>query len=205
MRTRAALFVLLPALLALAGCASQMAQGRTALRQGLYDEAARHFEQSLAENPGSVDALVGLGIARYRLGRYDETVQVLTQAVQEAPRSAPAHLYLALAALQTGDVGLAERHLTTYRGLDVPPRLAAQVDRSLELLRRGPPTEELSRYIAATLDDSAAWASDVQHVERALLDYQTTWGLYPSPYWGPYPYWGPFWYGPYWWGRWRYF
>ena len=62
----------------LAGCATPYLQGRTALQQGRYDEAARRL-----------DALAGLGVARYKLGAFDEAVDTLHRVVTHAPKPHP--------------------------------------------------------------------------------------------------------------------
>jgi tetratricopeptide (TPR) repeat protein len=86
------------ALLALAmssGCTTAYGQGRTALRQGRYAEAASSFEKALKEHPDRMDALVGLGIARYEQRAFDDAVAHLGRAVAQDPKledAQPRHL-----------------------------------------------------------------------------------------------------------------
>ena len=80
MRVRTSLVLALAAL-ALAGCASGYGDGRRALRQGRYVDAATQFEEVLARNPDRVDALVGLGVAKYKAGEFDEAIPPLDRAV----------------------------------------------------------------------------------------------------------------------------
>jgi tetratricopeptide (TPR) repeat protein len=130
-------------------------QGQRALRQGRYADAADHFDQALAENPSRTDALVGLGIARYKLGALDEAVDTLGRAVAQSPDDAPARLYLALGYLQKRDAFLAEEQLTTLRSLRFDPRLAAQIDRALEVIRSEPLTDPIRTFVAASLETEA--------------------------------------------------
>ena len=90
---------MLVALWMVTGCTTPYGQGRSALRQGNYDEAARYFEQALAQDPNRVDALAGLGIARYKEGLLDEAVNTLSGAVIRGPHHETAQLYLGLAYL----------------------------------------------------------------------------------------------------------
>jgi len=119
----------------LAGCATPYLQGRTALQQGRYDEAATYFERVLAGEPGRLDALAGLGVARYKLGAFDEAVDTLHRVVTHAPKRADARLYLGLNYLRKGEDGLAEAHLTGLLDLKPHPRLAAQIERALRVIR----------------------------------------------------------------------
>ena len=81
--------VLLAALaFAISGCATTVGRGQTALRDGRYAEAASNFEKALKEHPERLDALVGLGIARYAQGSYDEAVALLGRALGQDPRRA---------------------------------------------------------------------------------------------------------------------
>jgi tetratricopeptide (TPR) repeat protein len=149
----------LAALALLAGCATSTQQGRAALGRGSYDEAARHFEESLAREPGRVAALFGLGIARYKLDALDEAQRALEEALAQAPDLSPAHLYLALIAIRRADPA-ADAHLARYLAVGPPPRLAAQVDRTRRVLA-GAVTPELRSYAAASLEDGYQWAGEV--------------------------------------------
>src|SRR5437764_1121028 len=87
-----------------AGCASTpTAAGSAALREGRPEDAVQQFEKALTEDPGRVDALIGLGISRFRLGAYDDAIASLTDAVTRAPNQAEARLYLALSYLRKHD------------------------------------------------------------------------------------------------------
>lgn len=163
---------LLVAAALLGGCATAYVQGATAYRQGRYDEAASRFAAVLAEDPDRLDALVGLGRARYKLGDWDAAVDALERAVVQAPGHATARLYLGLAYLQRGEEGRAEEHLSAFRSLQADPRTAAQVDRTLRLLRDAPLTSDLREFVAAALEDAAEWRREVQETRRALRDEQ---------------------------------
>ena len=71
----------------LTGCVTATGRGEAALESGRYGEAATRFEEALAGKPGSLDALVGLGIAKYRLGALDEAQRALTEHVERALRA----------------------------------------------------------------------------------------------------------------------
>lgn len=165
-----ALAALLAALLA-GGCTTY-GLGQSALRQGNYGEAASHFEQVLAQDPGRADALIGLGVARYEQGDLDEAVKQLGPAVVKAPRDQTGQLYLALAYLRKGEDGLAEERLSALDQLKPAPRLAAQVDRTLKLLHQGYPlTAELRQFVAASLEDQAAAAREVREAQQLARSY----------------------------------
>ena len=172
---KAALLILLAVSL-LAGCATPYGRARTALAEGRYEEAASRFEEVLARHPDRLDALVGLGKARYKLGAFDEAIAALTPAAAEAPKSETAHLYLGLSNLQKGETGPAEEHLKALLGLAPHPRLAAQTNRALELMRSDHLSREMRAFIAASLEDEADWAREL----RRAAEY-----VYPPPlfYW----------------------
>ena len=185
MRHRSARLAPLLALLALAGCATPYAQGRSALRQERYDAAASHFSETLARDPGRLDARAGLGIARYKLGAFDEAETALRQVLAEAPKHAEARLYLALAYLQKGQSSAADEQLTAFLALDPHPRIAAQIDRALKVIRAGPLSDEVKRFVAASLEDEAQWEREVREAERARPIYVEPAGIL---YWPPYRY-----------------
>jgi tetratricopeptide (TPR) repeat protein len=167
-------------LMALAGCAtSQTAAGSSALREGRPAEAAERFKEALADDPGRVDAKVGLGISRYRLGAYDEALAALTDAATQAPALPAARLYLGLTHLRRRDDARALDELTALRALTIEPRLAAQVDQTLTLLRAGGITDPIRTYVAASLDYAYEWTREVAETRLALRHAQLTW----DPFW----------------------
>lgn len=159
------------AALAGAGCAlGPTAAGRQALSQGRPAEAAEHFEDALTENPDRVDALVGLGISRYRLGDYPSAIANLDEALAKAPGEGTARFYLALGHLRKGDDARAAEQLAAVRRLPLEPRLAAFVDRARELVRGGTLTGELRAHLAADLEDAAAWSRELAETRQALAN-----------------------------------
>jgi len=111
MRQRHATLVTLLAAALLAGCATPYGRARTALAEERYEEAASGFEEILTRHPDRLDALIGLGKARYKLGAFDDAITALTRAAARAPKSETAHLYLGLSHLRKGEDGPAEEHL----------------------------------------------------------------------------------------------
>jgi tetratricopeptide (TPR) repeat protein len=161
--------VVLAALGLLAGCATPTLQGRAALSRGSYDEAARHFEEALASDPGRATDLIGLGVARYKLGALDDAQRAFEAALAQAPDLAPAHLYLALIAIQLGDHAAADAHLASYLALGAPARLAGQIERTRRALA-GPVPPEMRAYVAGSLEDGYQWAGEVASALQAARD-----------------------------------
>lgn len=159
------------------GCATPYVEGRTALRQGRFDEAATHFQQALAQDPGRPDALVGLGVSRYKLGAFDEAVEALGRVVAQYPERREVRLYLGLSYLRKGEIGPAEEQLTALAALKPHPRLADQIDRALRLLRvEYPLSEELRSFLATSLEHELEW-------EREVREAQFTRPVYVEPLW----------------------
>jgi Flp pilus assembly protein TadD len=170
----------------LAGCATPYAQGRAALRHERYDEALSHFSEALARDPGRLDARAGLGVARYKLGGFDEAEAALNQVLAQAPKHAEARFYLGLAHLQKGQNSAAEEQLTALLALEPHPRIAAQIDRALTVIRAGPLADEVKRFVAASLEDEVEWEQEVREAERAQRVYMLEpAGLIYWPYWYP--------------------
>jgi len=176
---------LLAALVLLAGCATSSREGRAALSRGSYLEAARHFEESLAQEPGRASDLFGLGVARYKLDALDGAQRAFEQAVAQEPALPPAYLYLGLIAIRRGDPA-ADVHLARFLALGPPPRLAAQVDRARRTLPRVPP--ELRDYVAAGLEDGYQWAGEVAGALQAAREAELGWLLDYHIYWMPHYY-----------------
>jgi tetratricopeptide (TPR) repeat protein len=167
-------------LVALAGCATtQTAAGSSALREGRPAEAAERFKEALAEDPNRVDAKIGLGISSYRLAAYDDAIATLTDAPKQAPAQPAVHLYLSLSHLRKRDDAKTIEELTALRALALEPRLAAQVDQTLALLRAGGVTDAIRTYVAASLDYAFDWTREVAETRLALRHAQLAW----DPFW----------------------
>lgn len=175
-------------ILPIAGCATPYGLGVAAARAGRYAEATAFYEQALARDPDRLDALVRLGIARYKLGALDEAIDVLERARARAPRETAASFYLGLAYLRKGDLGRADEHLTAFLDLDRDRRLAAQVERTLKLMRSEPLSEEMRAFAAASLENEAELAHEANEARRALQNERMYWG-YPGGAFGPVCFW----------------
>ena len=158
--------LMLSALL-LAGCATAAGRGEMALHAGRYDEAVARFQESLAENPDSIGARIGLGIAQYRRGALDEAERAFTEALGRAPELPVAHLYLGLIAVLRGQDAAAGESLRQYASRTTP-RVATDVERALRALASGPVTPEMRGYVAFSLEDTSAWAGELLATQQAL-------------------------------------
>ena len=188
--------VALLAAVTLGGCAtSSYTAGTVAARQGNHAEAVSHYQEALAKDPSRLDALVGLGMARYKLGAFDDAITILEQAVTRAPAEPSARLYLGLSYLRKGDAARADEHLTAFAALEPERRLAAQTERALKLIRAKPLPEETRDFAAASLENEAELAQEVSEAWRAL-DYERLnrwyypyYPYYPGSFYGPGCYW----------------
>ena len=180
--------VLLVTIVLTVGCASDYAKGQWALRQGRYAEAEGYFMRTLMEDPQRIDALVGLGVAQYKKGEIDLAIETLEKALAARPKDPSGQLYLGLAYLKKNDPARAAEHLAALRGLPIDPRLAEQVDRALEVIRKEPLTEPVRNLLASNLDAAAELAREAAEARR---DAQLA---FPPPYLGS-PYFGYPFYG----------
>jgi tetratricopeptide (TPR) repeat protein len=153
------------AAIALGGCATAYGRGETALRQGRYEDARRHFEEALERDQTRTDARLGLGVALYKAGMLARAADTLAGVVRAEPRSADARLYLALAALRRGDNEATSRELAALRDLDPHPRFTAQIERALRLIAGDLP-EPMREFVAAALEDELEWMWTVQEARR---------------------------------------
>ena len=164
------------AMLGLAGCATAMGDGRQALRQGRYAEAATHFEEALAREPEKTDALIGLGIAKYKAGDWDDAIEPLGRVIAREPRSSTARLYLGLAHLRKGDVGPVDEHLTAFVAQRPGTRAAAQADRALRVLRGPDPlSDDMRAFVATSLEDEAELERQVIEAQRYAREMEFRW------------------------------
>jgi tetratricopeptide (TPR) repeat protein len=169
------LMTLLATLALLAGCATSTRQGHAALGGGRYDEAARHFEDAVAdEQPARPVDLIGLGIARYKLGELDEAQRALTEAATQAPQAPTPQLYLALIAIRRADDAGADAHLARYLAIGAPARLAGQLERTRQALRN-PVTPPMRDFMAASLEDAYQWAGEVAAAVAAVRQAELRW------------------------------
>jgi tetratricopeptide (TPR) repeat protein len=176
--------------LTLAGCATSYRQGLAAARQGRYAEASVLYEEALARNPDRLDAIVQLGIVRYKLGALDGAIELLERARTRAPAEPSVRLFLALAYLGKNDLPAADEQLTTYVGLKPDRRVAAQAERTIAMIRSGPLSEETRTFAAASLENAAELAEEVDAWRSLESERWYVWGPYPYPYAyppGPYP------------------
>lgn len=157
-----------------AGCATPYGEGRSALDKGRFAEAEGYFSQALADDPGSTDALVGLGIAQYKQGEIDRASDTLQRAVQVRPNEPSVRLYLGLAYLQKRDPLQAEQQLSALRSLDIDPRVAQQIGRAIEVLRQGPLSDPVREFLVGSLETQAQLSREAQEAQR------------PQPYYFPY-------------------
>lgn len=179
MQGRSLALVVLMGALALAGCATPYGQGMAALRLGRYDEAANHFEEALAQDPSRLSTLAGLGIARYKLGMLDQAADALERVVAREPKHMEARLYLGLSYLRKGEDGPAEEQLTALADLKPHPRLGAQLDRALKVLRvEYPLSDEVRSFLAASLEDEAEWEREVREAWLARPAYAEPFGFH---------------------------
>jgi tetratricopeptide (TPR) repeat protein len=162
-----------------AGCVTPYREGERALSQGRYAQAAAHFTQALAEDPGRSDALLGLGMAQYKQGEYAGATETLSRAVGERPIDPTSRLYLALSYLQQGDAPLAEEQLKILRDLKIDSRLGRQVGRALDLLQEGPLSEPIRGFVAGSLETEAELAREAQ---QARLEADRVFYYAPAPY-----------------------
>jgi tetratricopeptide (TPR) repeat protein len=154
----------------MAGCATAYWQGRAALREGRFAEAAARFEQALAEDPERVGALTGLGVARYKQGDLPEAAEALARAVARAPRDGAARLYLALAHLRMGDLEAARGQMAAALEGPLEPRLAAQLRRALGVFdAEAAPSAGCRQFMAAALEDGIEWAEELAEARRQAL------------------------------------
>jgi len=187
--------------LTLAGCATPYGQGLVAARQGRYAEASVLYEEALARNPDRLDAIVQLGIVRYKLGALDGAIELLERARTRAPAEPSVRLFLALAYLRKNELPQTDEHLTTFIGLKPDRRVAAQAERTIAMIRSGPLSEETRAFAASSLENAADLAAEVDAWRTLESERWSYWGPYPYAY--PYPY--PYPPGPYagcWWA-WR--
>src|SRR5262249_25073429 len=157
-------------------------QGLAAARQGRYAEASVLYEEALARNPDRLDAIVQLGIVRYKLGALDGAIEMLERARPRAPAEPSVRLFLALAYPREDELPAADEQLTTFVALKPDRRLAAQAERTIAMIRSGLLPEETRAFAAASLESAAELADEVDAWRALESERWYFWGPYPYPY-----------------------
>jgi hypothetical protein len=133
-------------------------------------------------NPDRLDAIVQLGIVRYKLGSLDGAIELLERGRMRAPAEPSVRLFLALAYLRKNELPAADEQLTTFVGLKPDRRLAAQAERTIALIRSGPLPEEARAFAAASLEIAADLVDEVEAWRAMESERWYFWGPYPYPY-----------------------
>ncbi|GIX48220.1 MAG: hypothetical protein KatS3mg131_2431 [Candidatus Tectimicrobiota bacterium] len=163
---------LLAACLLLGGCAAGFftAQGQQALQAGQYQAAMQAFTAALVENPRSVAALTGLGIAYYKTAAYRAAIETLEEAKGLDADNPEARLYLGLAYLRSGQDARAREELLAY-AQTTRRRVANQIAEALAVLEQEGAEEEAVRtLVALTIEDWAYREQEMQALERRLWE-----------------------------------
>jgi Tfp pilus assembly protein PilF len=126
-------------------------------RTGNYPAAVRAYERGLAVAPDNVELLNSLGFALFQQGKSKDALVALEKAVALDPKHWKSHNNLALAAIDVGELELAEAH---YReSLAIQPQAAIYNDLGFVLERQGLPDEAAKAYRQAiALDPKSASA-----------------------------------------------
>jgi Flp pilus assembly protein TadD len=123
-------------------------------RTGDYPGAVRSYQRGLDVAPGNVELLNALGFALFQQGKSQEAVVVLEKALAVDPKHWKAHNNLALAAIDSGELEVAEAH---YReSLAIKPQPAIYNDLGFVLEREGLPDEAAEMYRKAIKLDPAS-------------------------------------------------
>ena len=126
-------------------------------RTGDYPGAVRSYQRGLDVAPGNVELLNALGFALFQQGQSKEAVVALEKALAVDPKHWKAHNNLALAAIDSGELEVAEAH---YReSLAIKEQPAIYNDLGFVLEREGLPDEAAEMYRKAVkLDPKSATA-----------------------------------------------
>jgi tetratricopeptide (TPR) repeat protein len=151
-------------------------------RTGDYPGAVRIYRRGLAVAPENVELLNAFGFALFQQGKSREAVDALTKAVAADPKHWKAHNNLALAAIDLGELELAEAHFR--ESLALSPQPAIYNDLGFVLERQGLADEAAGFYrkalaldpesaaahynLAASLARSGALAEAERHFRAAL-------------------------------------
>jgi Tfp pilus assembly protein PilF len=140
-------------------------------RTGNYPAAVKAYERGLAVEPRNVELLNALGFALFQQGKSKESMVALEKAVEIDPGHWKSHNNLALAAIDLGELEVAEAH---YRdSLAIKPQAAIYNDLGFVLERQGLLEEAAEAFRQAIkLDPKNTAARETlvridEHLERA--------------------------------------
>src|SRR6202049_948196 len=112
------------------------AQGKAALRDQQFDQAAKLYEQVVKLDPRSAEAHSDLGLALYMLGTYPRAISELHKALELNPHLDHTQVLLALSYFNTGEFDRATPLLEkAYQTMKDDPIVAAHL--GLAYLRQG--------------------------------------------------------------------
>lgn len=113
-------------------------------RTGKYPEAVLAYQRGLEAEPDNVELLNSLGFALFQQGKSDAAVDALEKALKNDPKHWKAHNNMALAAIDIGELELAEAH---YReSLAIKPQTAIYNDLGFVLEQQGLSEEASDMY-----------------------------------------------------------
>jgi tetratricopeptide (TPR) repeat protein len=151
-------------------------QGQLDLDRGLYDDAARDFEQALRESPGYYIATAGLAKARAAQGRTKDAIELYEAAVAVVPQP---DFLAALGDLYT-IAGQDQKARTEYGTVEVIAMLA-KINQQVY-------NRQLAMYYAdhdLKLDDALRLTTTELAVRHDVYGYDAqAWALYKNHRWG---------------------
>lgn len=129
-------------------------RGELLLWMGDYDAARADFERSIAIDPGTRWAYIGLGASRMFVGKLDEALAVFARGLSVAGPGPTIHVYRGETHLRRGDIARAAEDLEIACKLN-PSRISAWVN--LALVREESGNREDRRAIMERLAREAPW------------------------------------------------
>jgi tetratricopeptide (TPR) repeat protein len=115
------------------------------MEEGKLDDAGKHLEAALAQNPDDSYNLSRLGYLKFQQGKYDEALDSLSRAAKLDPQNAEIQNYLGVALSHKGLRVQAETALRKAIQID-PKYAAAQNNLAVIYLSQQPPLVQLARW-----------------------------------------------------------
>ena len=151
-------------------------------RTGDYPGAVRSYQRGLDVAPGNVELLNALGFALFQQGKSKEAVVALEKAVAIDPKHAKAHNNLALAAIDSGELEVAEAHYRESLAIKEQPAIYNDLgfvlereglaDEAAEMYRKAikldPGSASAQYNLGSSLARSGQYAEAESHLRKAL-------------------------------------